>query len=93
MRVDMPKKWWERSEADKRRIDNWVAANAARRQEYQRVVKVKTRNRNGIKKGASKDTKVYEHPIVSRIISVKDTPRSLTLQFLKWQEKKDESVI
>jgi hypothetical protein len=76
----MPKKkWHERSEADKRRIDNWVLANK---------IKQKDRDIKQRRSEHNKKFRTYEHAIVSKIHWVKDTPHSRTIQFMKWQEKK-----
>jgi hypothetical protein len=78
----MKKKYHERSDADKRRIDKWVAMKAKQgtqgQIDHHQAARLVMKN---------KKFRKFEHDIVSKIISVTETPRSLALKYTKWREK------
>jgi hypothetical protein len=75
----MTKQWHERSEADKRRINNWVKMNDIKRKANEQRDRLRILNK---KRGT------HLHDEVAVIHYVEDTPRSLTMQFIRWQDAK-----
>lgn len=77
----MAKKWHERSEADKRRVEKWIELRHERREEH--LQKHRLKELNKVRGTTLRDE-------VAVIHYVEDTPRSLAIQFIRWQDRRNK---